>query len=114
EAMRQRVDERLEVLYQGFAKMKEAGLPVRAIAPQGAIYLSVQFNLLGKAGLKSNDDIRKLLLDKASFALVPFQAFGLKDDTGWFRLSVGAVSVAEIREALPKVEAAVRAAAGGA
>lgn len=114
ETMRKRVEERLEVLYQGIAKMKEAGLPVRAIAPQGAIYLSVQFNLVGKAGLKSNDDIRKMLLEKAGFGVVPFQAFGLKDDTGWFRLSVGAVSVAEIQEALPKVEAAVRASLAGA
>ncbi len=112
ETMRKRVDERLEVLYQGIARMKEAGLPVRAIAPQGAIYLSVQFNLVGKAGLKSNDEIRKLLLDKASFAVVPFQAFGLKEETGWFRLSVGATSVAEIQQALPRVEAAVRAAVG--
>ncbi|MFL5346178.1 MAG: pyridoxal phosphate-dependent aminotransferase [Hyalangium sp.] len=114
ETMKHRVDERLEALYQGFAKMREAGLPVRAIAPQGAIYLSVQFDLVGKAGLKSNDDIRKLLLEKASFAVVPFQAFGLKDDTGWFRLSVGAVSMAEIREALPRVETTLRATLAGA
>ncbi|MDY7225985.1 pyridoxal phosphate-dependent aminotransferase [Hyalangium rubrum] len=107
--MRLRVDERLEALYQGIARMREAGLPVRAIAPQGAIYLSVQFDLVGKAGLQSNDAIRKMLLEKASFGVVPFQAFGLKDDTGWFRLSVGAVSMAEIQDALPRLEAAIRA-----
>jgi aspartate aminotransferase len=112
ETMKHRVDERLEALYQGVARMREAGLPVRAIAPQGAIYLSAQFGLVGKAGLKTNDDIRKLLLEKASFGVVPFQAFGLKDDTGWFRLSVGAVSLEEIREALPRVEAVLRAAQG--
>jgi aspartate aminotransferase len=112
--MKQHVDERLEALYQGFAKMREAGLPVRAITPQGAIYLSAQFDLVGKAGLKTNDDIRKLLLDKASFAVVPFQAFGLTEDTGWFRLSVGAVSVKDIQEALPRVEATLRAVVGGA
>ena len=92
--------------------MREAGLPVRSIAPQGAIYLSAQFDLIGKAGLRTNDDIRKLLLDKAGFALVPFQAFGLKDDTGWFRLSVGAVSMEEIQAALPRVEAVLRQATG--
>jgi aspartate aminotransferase len=112
--MKRHVDERLEVLYEGFAKMREAGLPVRAIVPQGAIYLSAQFDLVGKAGLKTNDDIRKLLLEKASFAVVPFQAFGLADETGWFRLSVGAVSVKEIQEALPRVEAALRAVMDGA
>jgi aspartate aminotransferase len=114
EQMKRHVDERLEALYQGFTKMREAGLPVRAIVPQGAIYLSVQFDLVGKAGLKTNDEIRKLLLEKASFAMVPFQAFGLMDETGWFRLSVGAVSVKEIQEALPRVEAALRGVQGGA
>ncbi|HYO67657.1 MAG TPA: aminotransferase class I/II-fold pyridoxal phosphate-dependent enzyme [Archangium sp.] len=108
EVMRKRVDERLVALHQGFSAMKAAGLPVRSIAPQGAIYLSVQFDLVGRAGLRTNDDIRKLLLDKAGFALVPFQAFGLKEDTGWFRLSVGAVSMEEIRAALPRVEAVLR------
>ncbi|XXF78671.1 aminotransferase class I/II-fold pyridoxal phosphate-dependent enzyme [Myxococcaceae bacterium GXIMD 01537] len=110
EKMRQSVDARLELLFQGFAKMREAGLPVRAIAPQGAIYLSVRFDLVGKAGLRTNDDIRKLLLEKADFAVVPFQAFGLKEDTGWFRLSVGAASLKEIQDALPRVEAALRGA----
>ncbi|HYO59823.1 pyridoxal phosphate-dependent aminotransferase [Archangium sp.] len=112
ETMRRRVDERLVALHQGFAAMREAGLPVRSIAPQGAIYLSVQFDLIGKAGLRTNEDIRKLLLEKAGFALVPFQAFGLKDDTGWFRLSVGAVSMEEIKAALPRVEAVLRGAVG--
>ncbi|GMU00798.1 pyridoxal phosphate-dependent aminotransferase [Corallococcus caeni] len=108
QTMRQRVDARLEALYKGFQRMKDAGLPVDAIAPQGAIYLSVRFDVVGRGGLATNDAIRKHLLDKARFAVVPFQAFGLADDTGWFRLSVGATSVAEIEEALPRVEAAVR------
>jgi aspartate aminotransferase len=112
EGMRRRVDERLVALHQGFAAMREAGLPVRSIAPQGAIYLSVQFDLIGKAGLKTNDEIRKLLLDKAGFAVVPFQAFGLNEDTGWFRLSVGAVSMEEIKAALPRVEAVLRQVTG--
>jgi aspartate aminotransferase len=112
ETMKRRVDERLVALHQGLSAMREAGLPVRSIAPQGAIYLSAQFDLVGRAGLKTNDDIRKLLLDKAGFALVPFQAFGLKDETGWFRLSVGAVSMEEIKAALPRVEAVLREAVG--
>ena len=108
--MRSQVDARLETLYQGFVAMRSRGLPVRAIAPQGAIYLSVQFHLVGKAGLASNDAIRRLLLEQARFGVVPFQAFGLQDETGWFRLSVGAASVKEIQEALPRVEAALRGA----
>ena len=58
---------------------------------------------LGGVKLESNDVIRKVMLDRAGVAIVPFQAFGLDVDSGWFRLSVGAVSLAEIDEALPRL-----------
>ena len=103
---------RLDRLYQGFEKMAAAGLPVRDIPAQGAIYLSVQFDLVGKRGLKTNDDVRRYLLDQAGFAAVPFQAFGLHGENGWFRLSVGAVSLQEVEESLPRIEAALRKATG--
>ncbi len=95
--MKAKVKERLDALYDGFTAMKKEGLPVETIVPQGAIYLSVRFDLLGRTAfgepLRTNEDIRRLLLNHAGLAIVPFQAFGLKADTGWFRLSVGAVSV---------------------
>jgi aspartate aminotransferase len=99
---------RLEKLHEGFSRMAAEGLPVRDIPPQGAIYLSVQFDLVGRKGLRTNDEVRRYLLDEAGFAVVPFQAFGLAGENGWFRLSVGAVSVKDIEEALPRVEAALR------
>ena len=103
-----RLQERLDRLHEGFSRMAQAGLPVRDIPPQGAIYLSVKFDLIGKRGFRTNDEVRRYLLDEAGFAVVPFQAFGLSGENGWFRLSVGAVSVREIDEALPRVEAALR------
>ena len=106
--MRRGVESRLQTLHQGLMEIRARGLPVSDIAPQGAIYLSVRFDLIGRKGIRSNEDIRKLLLERAGFAMVPFQAFGLQDETGWFRCSVGAVSEAEIREVLPRVEAALR------
>jgi aspartate aminotransferase len=101
--MRPRVRERLDRLATGFAAMQAEGYPVEVIAPQGAIYLSVRFAIPGN----TNDATRKLLLDRAGFAVVPFQAFGLREDSGWFRISVGAVSLAEIDAALPRVRAAL-------
>jgi aspartate aminotransferase len=103
-----RLQLRLDRLHEGFTRMAKAGLPVRDIPPQGAIYLSVQFDLIGKRGLRTNDQVRRYLLDEAGFAVVPFQAFGLGGENGWFRLSVGAVSPRDIDEALPRVEAALR------
>ena len=103
-----RLQERLDRLHEGFSRMAKAGLPVRDIPPQGAIYLSVKFDLIGKRGFRTNDEVRRYLLDEAGFAAVPFQAFGLSGENGWFRLSVGAVSVRDIDEALPRVETALR------
>jgi aspartate aminotransferase len=78
----------------------------------GAIYLSVRFALNGKRTksgvlLTTNEDIRKYLLEKAGVGLVPFQAFGSEEETGWFRLSVGAVSIKDIREMFPRVREAL-------
>src|SRR5207244_12269667 len=86
-----RLQERLDRLHQGFSRMAKAGLPVRDIPPQGAIYLSVKFDLIGKRGFRTNDEVRRYLLDEAGFAVVPFQAFGLSGADGWLRLSLAPV-----------------------
>ena len=101
--MRARVRERLDRLAAGFEAMRRDGCPVEVIAPQGAIYLSVRVAIPGA----TNEATRKRLLEQAGFAVVPFQAFGLKEDSGWFRISVGAVSLADIDAALPRVRAAL-------
>jgi aspartate aminotransferase len=99
---------RLNLLYDGIETMRRDGLPVRAITPQGAIYLSAQFDLFG-GRIRTNEDIRKLLLEEAGFAVVPFQAFGLKQESGWFRLSAGAVSPDDIVRGLTRVRRTIEA-----
>ncbi|HVG24488.1 MAG TPA: aminotransferase class I/II-fold pyridoxal phosphate-dependent enzyme [Thermoanaerobaculia bacterium] len=96
---------RLDALYEGLMAMRRDGLPVNAIAPQGAIYLSAQFDLVERFG--TNEAIRRFLLEEAGFAVVPFQAFGLKREDGWFRLSAGAVSLRDIEEGLQRVRRAL-------
>jgi aspartate aminotransferase len=96
---------RLDALYDGLMSMRREGLPVNAIAPQGAIYLSAQFDLIDRFG--TNEAIRRFLLEQAGFAVVPFQAFGVKRDDGWFRLSAGAVSVRDCEEGLARVRKAL-------
>lgn len=111
--MIRKLRQRLDALYGGLMEMKKDGLPVNAIEPQGAIYLSVQFDLIGR-GFETNEQIRHFLLEEAGFAIVPFQAFGLKQEDGWFRLSVGAVSVQDCVDGVARVRAALekRLAAG--
>jgi aspartate aminotransferase len=103
DTMIREVQLRLDLLYDGVESMRREGMHVRAIAPQGAIYLSVQFDLVGRGGIANNEQIRRLLLDDAGFAVVPFQAFGLPQESGWFRLSVGAVSPSQIEAGLARV-----------
>ncbi len=106
------VRERLDALYAGLAAMRDEGLPVEVIAPEGAIYLSVRFALRGRTtadGVRLVDDdaVRAYLLRAAGLAVVPFRAFGVTSDTGWFRLSVGAVSLQQISAMLPRLRAAL-------
>lgn len=110
---------RLARLHAGFEAMKRRALPVESLAPQGAIYLSARILAHGKhtpvgTTLRTGEDVRRYLLEAAGIGIVPFRAFGVQSDgapdsQGWFRLSVGAVSLAEIDAALPRVERALAA-----
>jgi aspartate aminotransferase len=94
--------------------MKAEGLPVDSIAPMGAIYLTARLAPFGKRTpdgtvLETNEQVRQYLLKATRIAVVPFQAFGVKTDDGWFRLSVGAVGESELTEAIPRLAEALRA-----
>jgi len=105
--MKAEVQRRLNALHAGFGDMAADGYAVATIAPQGAIYLSVRFDLFGRTihgtTIQTNEDIRRVLLEGAGFAVVPFQAFGLREESGWFRLSVGAVSMDDIHTMFPRL-----------
>jgi aspartate aminotransferase len=98
---------RLDKLHAGIQAMKGRGLPVDSIPPMGAIYLTFRIHPLA-GRLRTNEDVRRYVLEEAGIGLVPFQAFGSTEDEGWFRMSVGAASTAEIDAALPRLEEALR------
>lgn len=104
--MRHKVSSRLGLLYQGVMDMKERGLPVDAIAPQGALYLSFYVGLIGDK-FQTNEDIRNFLLLEAGVAVVPFQAFDMPAENGWFRMSVGTCSMDDLSRALERIESAI-------
>ncbi len=105
--MAERLGMRLRALHEGFARMRAKGIDVESVEPEGTLYLSVRFPLgitVRGRQLKTNEDIRKLLLDEAGIAVVPFQAFALPHEDGWFRMSVGAVSMKAIEQGLARME----------
>lgn len=105
---------RLDVLHAGLQALRSRGLPVDSLEPQGALYLTARIHPFGRrtpsgATLATSEEIRRYLLEEAALGIVPFRAFGVTSDEGWFRLSIGAVSVAEIEAALPRLAAALEA-----
>jgi aspartate aminotransferase len=107
------LQERLDLLHAGLQAMKGRGLPVDSIPPMGAIYLTARIHPFGRVTaegteLRTNSQVRRWLLEAAGIGVVPFQAFGSTADDGWFRLSIGAVSLADIEAALPRLEEALR------
>ena len=100
---------RLQTIYNGLITLKNKGFDVDAIAPQAAIYLTVQFNLKGKTTpegklLASTADITSYLLEESKLAIVPFYAFGASTDSTWYRLSVGTCPTEEIETMLNRLE----------
>ena len=106
------LQQRLDMLYHGILEMRSERCAVEVIAPQGAIYLSARFSVRGRTApsgmlLETDEDVRNYLLNEAGVAIVPFQAFGVQADSGWYRLSVGAVSPEAIERMLPRLRAAL-------
>lgn len=107
--IRREAADRLSMIHARVEAMAARGWPVRALAPEGAIYLSVCFDLIGwrdgDRELATTEDIGALLLDRAGVAMVPFAAFGAAAAGPWFRLSVGAVQREALGPAWDRIEA---------
>lgn len=103
---------RLRTIYDGFIAMQQKGLPVTAIAPEAAIYLTVKIDLAGKTTaegtvLQTQADVTSYILDEAKIALVPFSAFGADKTSAWYRLSIGTCKKEEIPAMLQSLQSAV-------
>jgi aspartate aminotransferase len=78
------------------------------------MYVSARFALHGMqtadgTTLRTDDDVRRYLLAAAGLGAVPFGAFGTHGDRGWFRLSVGVISVEHIEALIPRLRSAIEA-----
>ncbi len=102
---------RLQILHAGLTALGQQGHPVRALVPNGSIYLSAEFALRGMRDgdkvLKTSGDVRTYLLENAGLAVVPFDAFGAHEADDWYRLSVGAVGVEELKAMLVRLAGAI-------
>lgn len=111
--MRKKVEERLMGFYNGIQQLKSEGLPVDAITPMAAIYLTVKVDLIGKKTtegrpINTTEEATKYLLEEAQLALVPFHAFGKSGDNPWYRLSVGTATMEAVKESIESLGRALR------
>jgi aspartate aminotransferase len=107
------IEERLRSIYDGFMVLRNEGLPVDAIAPEAAIYLTIKIDLAGKRTtegklLENQNDVTGYILNEAKLAVVPFNAFGASRNSPWYRLSVGTCKKNEIGEMLGKLREALK------
>ena len=106
------IEYRLKTISDGFNQLKKEGFEVDVIAPQAAIYLTVQINLVGKKVddriLYNQAAVTSYILNEAKLALVPFNCFGAESENSWYRISVGCVKKTEINEMINKLREALK------
>jgi len=107
------IEERLNSIYNGLMQLKQLGLPVDAIKPEAAIYLTVKIDAVGKTTpqektLSSQADVTAFLLDAAGLALVPFYAFGASASSPWYRMSIGTCKKEDIPIILQQLQEALQ------
>jgi aspartate aminotransferase len=110
---KKKVEARLTGFYKGFKALHGEGFAVDAIAPQAAIYLTVQFELHGKKTatgevLHTTKDVTRYLLNEARLAIVPFYAFGSSESSSWYRLSVGTCKVEDVEVVINNLRSALQ------
>ncbi len=107
------VQERLSLIYEELMKLKNEGLPVDAVSPEAAIYLTIKIDGMGKTikdgnRLETQEEVTSYILQKAGLAIVPFYAFGAPKNSPWYRLSVGTCKKEEIGEMVSKLRSALQ------
>jgi aspartate aminotransferase len=95
------ISERVNKLFNGFSALREIGFPVDTIQAEGAMYLTVKIDLIGKTTkegelLKYAQDVTMFLIKQAKVGFVPFYCFGASKQNPWFRISVGTLKVESI------------------
>jgi aspartate aminotransferase len=106
------LEQRLQLIYEGFQQLRSEGFSVDACAPQAAIYLTIQLSLVGKTTADGNvlatqSDVTSYVLNEAKLAVVPFYAFGASKKSDWYRLSVGTCRKEDIPAMLGKLKEAL-------
>ena len=111
-SIKKSINDRLVGFHKGFQALKAKGYRVNSIAPQAAIYLTIQLALHGQKTadgqtLETTKDVTSYILNEAKVAVVPFNAFGASNDSNWYRLSVGTCKLEDVDAVIQSLEKAL-------
>lgn len=109
---RDMISERVNKLFNGFSALREVGYPVDAIQAEGAMYLTVKIDLIGKTTpnggvLKDAEDVTMWLIKEAKVGFVPFYCFGASRQSPWFRISVGTLNIDSVSVVIENLRTAL-------
>jgi aspartate aminotransferase len=109
---KEKIQFRLDTIYNGLMALKNEGYAVDAVAPQAAIYLTIKMDLAGKTKrdgtiLTRQTDVTEYLLEAAGLAIVPFSSFGADKESPWYRMSVGTCRKEDIEPMLERLKMAL-------
>ncbi len=83
-------------------ELKEKGFRIDCQRPEGGIYISIY---LGESlSFPNMESYTKFLIDSCGIGLVPFEYFGLKNNKGWFRMSLGGVDPNNVEDILNSLD----------
>jgi aspartate aminotransferase len=108
------LNSRLSLFHNGMQHLKQKGFAVDSIAPEGALYLTIKIDMVGKKNtegvlLTTQQEVTQYVLDKAKLAIVPFSAFGCNANSPWYRISVGTCTIEDINNVMQLLETALQA-----
>ncbi|MBL4587326.1 MAG: aminotransferase class I/II-fold pyridoxal phosphate-dependent enzyme, partial [Flavobacteriales bacterium] len=111
EEHRTMISERVNKLFNGISALKEIGYPVAAIQAEGAMYLTVKIDLIGRTSAEGEtmddaEDVTMFLIREAKLGIVPFYCFGASRKSPWFRISVGTLKSEDITGVLDNLRQA--------
>jgi aspartate aminotransferase len=77
-------------------KLKQEGFKIDYQKPEGAIYISIYFG--DSLNFGNVENFVEFLIKDCGVGMVPFEYFGSKENSGWFRMSIGGIDLNNIDE----------------
>jgi aspartate aminotransferase len=95
----------VQTICNKFQEMKDKGFRVDYQRSEGGIYISIYLDYVHSFG--STEEYISFLINRCGLGIVPFEYFGSSQNKGWFRISIGNISLDNIDPVLKTIKNAI-------